>query len=651
MLTNQRVEDIDQLLNQLEREAQSNLPTSQFFSHLMQRLRILLECDSVAVLAPTNSTWLAIAQHGNYSATITESFSVAFSREVPRANIQTTDASQANAAQPNAIMGTCEQQHWYAVPLRTNNYAKGCLLVSLSTAPPSAAVPGMLELIAAFAEVLTLRQMADLEAFLDHRWEKLQQLTATLLDTSYTGDSAALLVNQLIPILSAARVTLCHTNALGNVRVQKISGAPTVDPNSRVVRNLAQVAQIAHKNLQPQLRQQRASNTDPNPTNIDDEGLFTNSLSIPLVDHPRSKRCEHTLVIEWESYDEMLAATASVVHMLPTLSLAWRQHSRWQRIPAPLRMIGERRWSSTKWKSRIIAVLALTLIAVLAYMALVQPYPLTIEAIGTIEPEKFRTIFTSLDGYVSELLVEDGQLVEVDQPLARIQTPELDLRIGAIVGELRTIAEKRNALQVASNQLNLNAADSLVNQNRLAAEIKQLETQESNLNSQLKMLREEASKSLIVSPIRGKVVAKDIRQQLASRPLRRGDALFRIVDLEGPWHLRIHVADRDSGYVMKAADQSASEHKPVTQSLKFVLDSLPGEQFDAHVNWVAGAVQNRTGEGCFVEMRASVDRSIVDKTHMGASVRAYFRCDDQPLWFVWSRPIVEAVQRRLWFWS
>ncbi len=47
---------------------------------------------------------------------------------------------------------------------------------------------------------------------------------------------------------------------------------------------------------------------------------------------------------------------------------------------------------------------------------------------------------------------------------------------------------------------------------------------------------------------------------------------FVSVDLAGPWHLRIQVADRDSGYVL--ANQDANELK----ALQFVIDSIPGER-------------------------------------------------------------------------
>ena len=660
MLTNQRVEDIDQLLNELEREAQSSLSSAAFFAHLLQRVRLLLDADSVAILAPTGTSWLTIAHSGSFSEAITKSFEDVFSSETsPAATLSSASKSAAESSHqrpsPTTLRGSLQggslhgsqlKAFWFAVPLRTENFSKGCLIVSFQSAPPSVAVPGMLELLAAFAEVLALRQLAELEDFLDNRWEKLQQLCTTLLEGSRSQDGPSLLVNHLVPIFGAARVSYFGATTLGSLRLEKVSGTTTFVRNAQVVRTLTQLAQSAFKDHKPQLRQQRVTAQASDVPLINEDGTFGNSLSLPLMRDSQAKRCDSVIVIEWPDYEHLIAATASVVHMLPTLSLAWQQHRRWQRVPGALRMLGSRSWSFPLWGSRLLVACIAALILAVVYGLLAAPYPLTIEAVGTIEPKLHRTVFTPLDGYVNELLVEDGQAVEAGQPLARIQSPDLELRNEQLVGELRTIQEKRNALQIASNQLNPSANDSLANQNRIAAEIKQLETQAENLNAQLALVREESTKNLIRSPIRGVIVAKDMQQQLASRPLRRGDALFRVVDMEGPWHLNVRVADRDSGYVLNGTKDTAQS----TETLRFVLDSLPGEQFDARVEWISRTVENRNGEGCFIEMHAAVDRNVVSKSYMGASARAYFRCGDQPTWFVWCRPLVESIQRRLWFW-
>ncbi len=206
------------------------------------------------------------------------------------------------------------------------------------------------------------------------------------------------------------------------------------------------------------------------------------------------------MVVEWPSYEEMVEASTIVVNALPTLNIAWQQHRRWQRVPSWVKFVTERRLGFSLWRGWIIRWGTLAVLLYLAYLGLMRPYPLTIEAEGVLEPAVLQTVFANLDGYVEELLVDDGQTVIAGQQLVRLQSPDLELRIEELSGELRTICEKRNALQIAGNQLDPDAQDLILSQNRIAAEVKQIDTQENNLQQQLKMLDAERDKATIVAP-------------------------------------------------------------------------------------------------------------------------------------------------------
>ncbi len=126
-------------------------------------------------------------------------------------------------------------------------------------------------------------------------------------------------------------------------------------------------------------------------------------------------------------------------------------------------------------------------------------------------------------------------------------------------------------MRIATGQIDPSSRDALATQSRLSAEVAQINTQEANLEKQLKLLSAERDKLQLHSPIDGVVVAREVKQQLAERPVARGDALMTIVDLNGPWQLRIDVADRDSGYVQKYYAANGQ----VSGEVDFVFDSLP----------------------------------------------------------------------------
>ncbi len=416
MLHHQNVENIDQLLNELDEQSRSEMPTAEFFANLLHRVRLLVEADGVGALIPTAGTWVAIATSGGLKSEVITSLTTKHLEL----------AGQATAS----LIGSEKNSQWFALPIRPANFSKGCLLVSFNRLLPSASIPGLLELLAAFAELLALRQMNDLESFLDVRWDKLQQLCVALSKAKSSLEGATLLVNQLVPLLDAARVSLATAGSLGRLKLEAISGVTAVDQRSRPAQALKQFAREALVAGRPITRQQKPTAVSEASANeaVLEDGAFANLLSVPLAVSGEGSS-SGALVIEWQSYEEMVGAAAVVANALPTLSVAWHQHRRWQSIPNFIRFLSERRLGFSVWRAKALRWGLVAVLVYAAYFGLVQPYPLTIEAEGVLEPAVLQTVFANLDGYAEELLVDDGQVVVAGQPLIRLRSPELDLRV------------------------------------------------------------------------------------------------------------------------------------------------------------------------------------------------------------------------------
>lgn len=266
---------------------------------------------------------------------------------------------------------------------------------------------------------------------------------------------------------------------------------------------------------------------------------------------------------------------------------------------------------------------------------------MTIEANAVLEPKGRRAIFSNVDGFVEKLFVVDGQTVEQGQILAKLQSPALNLQIEETIGQIKSISEKRNGLRVAVNQVSTATPEALVAQTRISADILLLEAQEKQAKDKLSFFTKEQGKLEIVSPINGVVISRDLLSELETRPLRRGDILFSVADLEGDWQLSVHIADSDSGYLMK--------HYPgERRDAKFVFDSLPSEQFRTEVQSISGTIENPMGTSPFLLVVSGIEKEVAQRAYMGANARVRFSCGEQPLWFVWCRPLVEALQKRAW---
>lgn len=66
MLASIRIEDIDQLLDELEQLARSSSPRSRFLNATLERLRYLLNAVATAVVVKTSTVdWLTVAVAGS----------------------------------------------------------------------------------------------------------------------------------------------------------------------------------------------------------------------------------------------------------------------------------------------------------------------------------------------------------------------------------------------------------------------------------------------------------------------------------------------------------------------------------------------------------------------------------------------------------
>jgi multidrug efflux pump subunit AcrA (membrane-fusion protein) len=271
------------------------------------------------------------------------------------------------------------------------------------------------------------------------------------------------------------------------------------------------------------------------------------------------------------------------------------------------------------------------------------PYPFYIQTQAYLEPSIQQFIHATADSFIEELLVGEGQSVQSHQPLVRLRAPNLELQIEELTGQTLALVEKKNGLRVAVNQLSANSSD-LANQTRLSAELRLIEIQEKHAQEKLAFLEKQREELLLQSPIKGIVVGGDLSRELSDRPLRRGDALFRVADLQGPWHLKLLVADRDGRYV-----QQALLNGPI--DIDWGLENSTGRGLKAKLFSMRPEVDQRPNQGPCRSATASIEESQLEQPAIGAVAHARIPCGKQPLWFIWSRPLVEFLQKRFWFTS
>lgn len=641
MPTTRRIEEIDQLLDELDRLAHASTSRETLIHTLLSRVQFLLGAEGICLFHKTSGEqWVPVANLGSANLTATLDLLV--------------------AAQDDDNYVQSKGHRLLAVPIRRFRWSSGALTVQLSQVLTVAEIQDVANLLSAFCEILSSSHLSELESLLDRKLIAAQNSLLSVTEATSLVEGAYRIVNDLAAAVEADRVSLVKLGFFSGVRTLAISGVVTPSGKPEAMLAIEQHCQQAIREQRPLTNYHRGEDSaDASEEFTGEDGLLKNRVCIPIMAHRQpehvSSNCDTSILIEWADYDAFLKGCNLLNHLFPAVSLSWLNLARWLRVPRMLRWFSEMRSPefALGFSRRLVGLFGLLVLAVAALWLVHLPTALRMEAEGTLQPAEKRAVFAPLDGFVLRVFVSDGDHVVAGDPLVQLKSPQLEIEIQEVLGEIRANGEKRDGLSIAINQLR-NANSDLPMQTKIASEIRELETRLQTLQEKRDALFVQQESLLMTAPIEGTVVARQIERSLDARPVRRGDALLRVVNLEGPWQLELLLADRDAGYVKRFLANSSAETdnslavEPKRQ-IEFALASTPDQRRSAQVAWISESARNPRGDGMFIDVFADVDQEVSHLGHMGATVNAYFHCGEEPIWFVWSRPLIEAVQRKLWF--
>ena len=625
-MSDSNLETTDWVLGQLEAIARNADPQNQFYPRLTQSLLPLLNADCVLLAIELESKPLVLFSSGNSPdpVSLQAALQLAFAQQPSSGSLD-----------PNPIDPTSLPPHralsdpWISVRFPKNNPSKPlAILARFANLPGHEQLAGAKNLLDALAEIAELR-----EVYVEnHRavglWKQAIVRSEDLTNAQSHPQLNRGVVEALRELLQADRVSLFQKDHQAASMIA-CSGAPSIDSNSTTVQELEKSVLGLFQNNEPKLW--NAADHQPQAPRY--------RLLLPWPSN--SDSLTHGLLVEWSDPQATIDRVQRASNLLPMINQAWQNQHRWLCLPPQARAQAIGKSASQVAAGRFPKRLAgLALLASLVGLAMI-PYPFYIQSQAYLEPTTQQFIHATADSFIEELLVGEGQSVQSHQPLVRLRAPNLELQIEELTGQILALVEKKNGLRVAVNQLSVNSSD-LANQTRLSAELRLIELQEKHAQEKLAFLEKQGQELLLQSPIKGTVVGGDLSRELSDRPLRRGDALFRVADLQGPWHLKLLVADRDGRYV-----QQALLNGPI--DIDWGLENSTGRGLKAKLVSMRPEVDQRPNQGPCRSATASIEESQLEQPAIGAVAYARIPCGKQPLWFIWSRPLVEFLQKRFWF--
>lgn len=300
---------------------------------------------------------------------------------------------------------------------------------------------------------------------------------------------------------------------------------------------------------------------------------------------------------------------------------------------------GDRRWGIRPW-------LAAAACALLLAALLLVPAEIRVRAAGQLVPAKRREVFAPLDGVVTAVLVEHGRQVEAGQPLVEMRSNELELQLQAVAGELDQQRRQLSVILAEKLQLRASDAEARLRERRLTAEEQQHRRQIDALEQRMAILSDQQEQLVVRAPIAGQVLTWETDLRLSARPVRRGDTLLTVADIDGSWQVELQVPGRQAGRVLRHRRCSDAEDAP---RLSVTLASDPSHPLPGRLGSLGSRIDTDDSGDAYllatVDLATVADRSFVP----GAAAVAPIPAGRGSLAQAWFYELADAIRLRLPF--
>lgn len=487
-------------------------------------------------------------------------------------------------------------------------------------------------------------------------------------DLELTG-TAYRIANETRRILAVDRVTVLLATR-GKLRVESVSGVTVVDRRANAVAAAEEFSRRAivlgrpivlpsQDPLPPQIAEpldQYLDETDvaavavmplyrPSDYRAEDANVHdTNRLGAAIYTEDETNNTEPIAVILLESFsdDPPVTITPLMQEIGAEAAIALANSMEHQRIFGLrfLKRMGD--WFGGRYLP-YTTIAIITAIGLLAASMIIQVDHKVI-ATGFAEPSIQQNVFARNDGIVQQVFVHDGQRVTAGETLLRLENADLETNAETLSGEIQTTTRRLASI----GSMLLDPATDAKQSSRMAIEQQQLLSELTNIQNQLKLVREQLSELDIQAPIDGIAAGWQLKRKLADRPVTRGDHLLTIVRDQGPWQLRLEIPDKDAAEILHALqNQDALE-------VKFAAASHPRSTFIAALDSIATAARRNQNGTNVLDAMATIESGNTpfgssDDARTGVEATAKITCGRRSVLSSWFGDVADFINRNILF--
>jgi len=229
-----------------------------------------------------------------------------------------------------------------------------------------------------------------------------------------------------------------------------------------------------------------------------------------------------------------------------------------------------------------------------------------------------RIVSAPFSGYIAEVKVRPGDVVQEGALLCRLDDRNLRLEHGKWVAQREQLAKEHRGAMAKHDFAQVRIMGARINQ----------------AQAEIALLEEQLSRSRIQAPFAGVVMSGDLSQSLGA-PVERGQVLFEVAPLDS-YRVIVQVDERNIGEIK------------VGQRGELALPSLPGEVFPLTINTITPVSTAKEGRNYF-RVEAQVEK-ISKRLRPGMEGVGKVEIGQRKLIWIWTHEMIDWVRLKLWSW-
>ena len=290
----------------------------------------------------------------------------------------------------------------------------------------------------------------------------------------------------------------------------------------------------------------------------------------------------------------------------------------------------------------------------------VVPWEYRFEAAGRAMPTQQYDIFAPWDGNVIQVLVENGQVVLKGQAVLILRSDDLETEL--LAAENAVTEHQKNLLSLESQKLIAAGAGQAEEVGRLETEIAKTQVERDGAQSKAGMFRKRLDALKITSPVHGVVATFQVSQNLLDRPVRRGDRLIEIMNVDGPWRLELDAPEYRMGHLQTAVVAQSGTHptpqpalrQKLTGAEQLTVDYIAATAVSQRYQGMLSEIGTRTNESqkegsTIVELFVDINPNDLPGRRIGSEVTAKIHCGQRSLAYVLFGDVWEFIIRKVWW--